>query len=351
MNYKSGTFKCPKCKEGSFIYKKWKKREIYFENHTVNDWIFYGYSEIKQDYNFFNYLKGESIFNCFFEFDYCNNCGSFRIIWAPILTLISPVFGIILGIILIGLYLTIGNYIDLICLCCGEEAPIFKCFVKAVGVILCCGCNFLESIKREDCIVLKKICLYFIGIFLFVFYFLIYIWIDLCIYFKGKKRNKIYKNVFGRDIQIENIWESNLSRKEPDIYKDKEKLKKNFTCKNCGFIFEDFKTCIQQNRKITIENNDDNSTQDELNPKNSRNKSDKNIIVNFSNADYQINGFPMVCKKSEQFNEVVKRIFLVFPKLKNKNIYFLCNANVIEKNKTISENGIKNNGAVLIIIN
>ena len=59
----------------------------------------------------------------------------------------------------------------------------------------------------------------------------------------------------------------------------------------------------------------------------------------------------MVCKKSEQFNEVVKRIFLVFPKLKNKNIYFLCNANVIEKNKTISENGIKNNGAVLIIIN
>ena len=149
--------------------KNGKKREIYFENHTVNDWIFYECSEIKQDYNFFNYLKGESIFNCFFEFDYCNNCGSFRIIWAPILTLLSPVFGIILGFILIGLYLTIGNYIDLICYCCGEEAPIFKCFVKAVGVILCCGCNFLESIKREDCIVLKKICLYFISIFLFIF--------------------------------------------------------------------------------------------------------------------------------------------------------------------------------------
>ena len=67
MNYKSGTFQCPKCKEGSFTYKKWKKREIYFENHTVNDWIFYGYSEIKQDYNFFNYLKGESVFICFFN--------------------------------------------------------------------------------------------------------------------------------------------------------------------------------------------------------------------------------------------------------------------------------------------
>lgn len=57
MNYKSGTFQCPKCKEGSFTYKKWKKREIYIESHTINDWIFYESSEIKQDYNFFNYLK------------------------------------------------------------------------------------------------------------------------------------------------------------------------------------------------------------------------------------------------------------------------------------------------------
>ena len=49
----------------------------------------------------------------------------------------------------------------------------------------------------------------------------------------------------------------------------------------------------------------------------------------------------MVCKKSEQFNEVVKRIFLVFPKLKDKNIYFLCNANVVEKNKKKNTNKIK----------
>ena len=73
MNYTSGAFKCPKCKEGSFTYKKWKKRNIYFENHIINDWIFYESSEIRKDYTFFNYLKGESFFKCFFEYDYCNN--------------------------------------------------------------------------------------------------------------------------------------------------------------------------------------------------------------------------------------------------------------------------------------
>jgi hypothetical protein len=167
--------------------------------------------------------------------------------------LLSPVFGIILGIILIGLYLTIGNYIDLIYLCCGEEAPIFKCFVETVKDILCCKCNCLELIKREDCcIVIKKICLYFISIILFVFYFLIYIWIDLCIFFKGKKRNKIYKNVFGRDIQIEHIWESNLSRKEPDIYKDKEKLKKILLVKIADLFLKILKHAFNKIEKLLL---------------------------------------------------------------------------------------------------
>ena len=48
MNYISGTFQCPKCKECSLRYKKWKKRNINFENQIINDWIFYESSEIKK---------------------------------------------------------------------------------------------------------------------------------------------------------------------------------------------------------------------------------------------------------------------------------------------------------------
>ena len=206
MNYESGAFQCPKCKEDSFAYKKWKKRKIDFENHIINDWIFYENSEINKDYNFYNYLKRESAFKCFFELDYCNNCDSFIILLSLILIILLPV----LGIVLIGLWITILVYIDCFACCCGESAPITKCCSEVLKDIYCCKCDFFKSIKKEDCcIVLKKICLYFISIFPFIFYFFIYIWIALYLYLKGKKRNKIYKNVFGRDIQIENIWESN----------------------------------------------------------------------------------------------------------------------------------------------
>lgn len=346
MNYESGTFQCPKCKEDSFAYKKWKKRKIYFKNHIINDWIFYENSEINKDYNFFNYLKGESTFKCFCDLDYCNNCDSFRILLLPILIIL------LLALHTVGtvIYITIFAYIDIVIFICREKAPIAKWFFETICDIYCCKYNCLCPFHEEDCcIVLQKIFLYFISIFPFIFYFLIYIWIDLYIYLKGKKRNKIYKNVFGRDIQIENIWESNLSIKEPDLYKDKEELKRNFTCKKCGAIFEDFKECIPQNRKIIIENDDAQTTQEELNPKNSKNKSDKNIIFHFVSTDPQINNYPMVCNKSDLFNEVVNKFFRVFPKYKNKNIYFICNASIVEKNKTIFENGIKNDNAVMIV--
>ena len=340
MNYESGAFQCPKCKEDSFAYKKWKKRKIDFENHIINDWIFYENSEINKDYNFYNYLKRESTFKCLFELDYCNFC---LILLASILIILLPV----LGIVLIGLWITILIYIDCFAWCCGGSAQLTEMCFKVLEYVYCCQCDFFEVNKENCCIALK----YFICIFSFIFYFLIYIWIDLYVYLKGKKRNKIYKNIFGRNIQIENIWESNLSRKEPDLYKDKEELKRNFTCKKCGSIFEDFKECIPQNRKIIIENDDAQTTQEELNPKNSKNKSDKNITFHFVSTDPQINNYPMVCNKSDLFNEVVNKFFRVFPKYKNKNIYFLCNASIVEKNKTIFENGIKNDNAVMIVEN
>ena len=109
--------------------------------------------------------------------------------------------------------------------------------------------------------------------------------------------------------------------------------------------------CIpQNNNKITIED-DDTSTQEELNPKTSRNKFDESITVKFASSDNHINFYSIACKKSDQFNEVVNKLFKKFPQYKNKKIFFLCNANVVDENKTISENGIKNDNAIVVTEN
>ena len=167
MNYESGAFQCPKCKEDSFAYKKWKKRKIDFENHIINDWIFYENSEINKDYNFYNYLKRESTFKCLFELDYCNFC---IILLASILIILLPV----LGIVLIGLWITILYYIDCFacCCCCDESAPITKWCFEVLKYIYCCQCDFFKSINKEDCCkVLKAFFFFLLVLFLLFFIF------------------------------------------------------------------------------------------------------------------------------------------------------------------------------------
>lgn len=138
-----------------------EKKKYNFENQIINDWIFYESSEIKKSYNFVNYLKGESIFKCFFDFDYCNNCRSFIALLSPLSTLLS----IVVGIVFIGLYICVLAYIDL---CCG--CGLVQCFIEECKEILC-ECKIFRLQSENFGIVLKKICLYFISIFSFIFYF------------------------------------------------------------------------------------------------------------------------------------------------------------------------------------
>lgn len=126
----SGRFECPMCKKDSLQYKKWKKRSIYVHNIPSLEWIFYDKS-VNNSFTFFEYIKQDSIFKCFFGFNYCT--------W--------PNNG--------------------------------------------CNCDCFKG-------VLKNFGLYLITVLAFIFYILIYIWIDLIKYFcYSDKRKKIYKNVFG----------------------------------------------------------------------------------------------------------------------------------------------------------
>ena len=58
--------------------------------------------------------------------------------------------------------------------------------------------------------------------------------------------------------------------------------------------------------------------------------------------------YPIICKKSDNFKELEQKIYKKFPDLKQKEHYFLCNGNIIDIEKTIEENKIKD-GDILVI--
>ena len=60
----------------------------------------------------------------------------------------------------------------------------------------------------------------------------------------------------------------------------------------------------------------------------------------------------MPCKKTDKLSKIKQKLYQEllqeFPKLKNKNLYFICNGNVIDKSLTFEQNKIKNGSTILI---
>ena len=76
-------------------------------------------------------------------------------------------------------------------------------------------------------------------------------------------------------------------------------------------------------------------------------KSDRYVVLFISNA--QLINFPIVCINTDNFSILEEKLYSEFPELKNKNIYFLANGNVIDKSASLEENNIKNDTTILII--
>ena len=56
----------------------------------------------------------------------------------------------------------------------------------------------------------------------------------------------------------------------------------------------------------------------------------------------------MACKTTDIFAELEKRLYIEYPDLKHKNIYFIANGNVINTSVTLEQNKIKNGNTIII---
>ena len=74
------------------------------------------------------------------------------------------------------------------------------------------------------------------------------------------------------------------------------------------------------------------------------------IGIQFISTDQNVN-FITSCKITDIFSDIEKKLYLEYPELKNKNIFFLVNGNIIEKSNTIEKNKINHQNCILIVEN
>ena len=74
---------------------------------------------------------------------------------------------------------------------------------------------------------------------------------------------------------------------------------------------------------------------------------DEEINVNITSSDQNIN-VSIKCKKNDKFKVLEEKLYEKYPNLRFKNHHYLCNANYINIEKSIEENRIKDNDALMI---
>ena len=72
------------------------------------------------------------------------------------------------------------------------------------------------------------------------------------------------------------------------------------------------------------------------------------INIKFTSIDQSIIDLSIICKITDRFITIKNEILNNYPKLKEKNIYFLANGGIIDELKTLKENNIKKDTVILI---
>ena len=103
-------------------------------------------------------------------------------------------------------------------------------------------------------------------------------------------------------------------------------------------------------RKIHNSNITTNDDVDSTKENNLENNKEKPKAVIFYTLDQKIH-FPMICYSSDIFSELVNKLYIEFPEIKQKNIFFMCNGNIINNSATVEQNKIKNGANILIEYN
>ena len=210
-----------------------------------------------------------------------------------------------------------------------------------------CGCNEFLTCFSCDCGDCKncdcgEIFSTILGLFIYLIffpivyliYFLIFLWIDICNYCR---KNHVYYYSFGKKdsskVKANEIWESAKFESELESVTP-------WICLGCKHNSPSFKDFIFQ---LNVLNNIA-----ELQDLKADDFYLNGIIsVLFRSVDDQIN-YAVTCKKSEIFSNVEKKLIDKFPEYKNKKLFYIQSGKVIDKEKSLEENGVTSGFAVLV---
>ena len=71
------------------------------------------------------------------------------------------------------------------------------------------------------------------------------------------------------------------------------------------------------------------------------------IAINFILVEKGIN-YPIVCMPTDNFAKIEEKLYIEYPDLRNRHIYFLSNGNIMDRSRTLEQNKIKNACQILI---
>ena len=116
--------------------------------------------------------------------------------------------------------------------------------------------------------------------------------------------------------------------------------------------FYDFQNIIEgkDNKDIIIKNlNDEN---DKLKEKLSRyplelSKGEKLISIIFTSSDENML-YSIICKNTEKFNELEKKLYNDYPQYSEHDNSFMINGKIVNKEKSLDKNKIKNNDIIIL---
>ena len=74
---------------------------------------------------------------------------------------------------------------------------------------------------------------------------------------------------------------------------------------------------------------------------------DEIIAVNFRTSDQLIN-YPIGGKSSDNFSILEEKLYIAYPQLRNKKIYFIANGNILNRMLSLEQNNIKSGTTILI---
>ena len=70
--------------------------------------------------------------------------------------------------------------------------------------------------------------------------------------------------------------------------------------------------------------------------------------INIVNNDFNVQNFSIICKSTDVFNQLENKLYAEFPMMKEIQSYFIVNGKIIEKYKSLKENGIKDNDVIIM---